>query len=169
MPHVVVMGVTGCGKSTVGRLLADALCVPFLDGDDLHPPSNVAKMASGVPLTDEDRWPWLRDIAAWLSGREGGVVACSALRRSYRDAIRAEAPGAVFVCLSAPKEVLAPRVDDRHARDGHFSGSALLDSQFAILEPLEGDERGLAVDVIDALPTLACATALEWIEKAGAG
>lgn len=166
---MVVMGVTGCGKSTVGRLLADALGVPFLDGDDLHPPSNLAKMASGVPLTDEDRWSWLRDIATWLSGREGGVVACSALRRSYREAIRAEAPDAVFVHLSAPRKVLAPRVDRRRGKEGHFMGSAMLDSQFATLEPLEGDERGVTVDVTDLPPALVSMKARAWVEMDQSG
>ncbi|MFP5311484.1 MAG: gluconokinase [Actinomycetes bacterium] len=144
--RVVVMGVSGCGKTTVGGLVARALGVPFLDGDSLHPPENVAKMESGTPLTDQDRWPWLALVGRELaSAGDGGlVVACSALRRSYRDAIRDQAPDAIFLHLSGSKDVLSRRLK---GRSGHFMPPALLESQLATLEPLQADERGLVVDI----------------------
>ncbi len=146
MPLVVVMGVCGCGKSTVGDLVARELGVPFLDGDSLHPVENVAKMAAGTPLTDDDRWPWLAAVGTRLkdAGEEGLVLACSALRRSYRDAIRNQAPGTVFVHLHGSREVLEQRLA---ARSGHFMPAALLDSQLATLEPLGSEEAGLVVDI----------------------
>jgi gluconokinase len=144
--EVVVMGVSGSGKTTVGQLLAARLGVPFVDGDSLHPPANVAKMASGVPLDDDDRAPWLRAIGETLADTspEGVVVACSALKRAYRDLIRAEAPGAVFAELDGTREVLAARMA---ARPGHFMPVSLLDSQLATLEPLQEDEAGMRLDV----------------------
>ena len=144
--QVIVMGVSGCGKTTIGDLVARHLGVRFLDGDSLHPVENVAKMAAGTPLTDEDRWPWLaivgRELAA--AGPDGLVLACSALRRSYRDAIRAQAPGAVFLHLHGTREVLGSRLE---GRSGHFMPAALLESQLATLEPLEADEPGVVVDI----------------------
>lgn len=144
--HVIVMGVSGCGKTTIGDLVARELGVPFLDGDSLHPVENVAKMAAGTPLTDEDRWPWLATVGAELaSAGEGGLVlACSALRRSYRDAIREQAPDTVFLHLHGSKDVLGSRLE---GRSGHFMPAALLDSQLATLEPLEADEAGTVVDI----------------------
>lgn len=144
--EVVVMGVSGSGKTTVGELLASRLGVPFVDGDSLHPAANVAKMASGVPLDDDDRAPWLRAIGETLAGTspEGVVVACSALKRTYRDLIRAEAPGAVFAELDGTREVLAARMA---ARPGHFMPVSLLDSQLATLQPLQEDEAGMRLDV----------------------
>lgn len=150
--RIVVMGVTGSGKTTVGMRLADALHVPFVDGDSLHSEANIALMSAGTPLTDEDRAPWLADVGAWLSERESGVVACSALRRAYRDAIRAQAPDAVFVHLAAPESVLGPRVRRRARRDGHFARPELLVSQYDTLEPLEDDERGGRVDIVNYSP-----------------
>lgn len=149
MNRVVVMGVTGCGKSTVGLLLADALNVPFADGDDLHPVANIAKMEAGTPLTDDDRWPWLADVGAWLAVHQaGGVVACSALKRSYRDAIAHAAGGEVrYIHLFASQEILEERVRARAQREGHFAGPGLLYSQFTDLEALGPDENGLACDV----------------------
>lgn len=144
-PLVVVMGVSGSGKSTVGAALARRLGVPFLDGDDLHPEANVRKMASGHPLTDADRWPWLARVGRALAaaGTTGLVIACSALRHSYRDAIRAEEPRAFFLHLSGDRQVLSARLAGRH---GHFMPPALLDSQLETLEPLAG-EQGFAVDI----------------------
>ncbi|MFE9094738.1 gluconokinase [Streptomyces sp. NPDC007264] len=146
-PHVVVvMGVAGTGKTTIGPLLAARLGVPYAEGDDFHPPANVAKMAAGTPLGDEDRRPWLDAIGAWAHGRAGlgGVVSCSALKRSYRDRLRAAAPDLVFVHLAGDR----PLIEDRMAhRRGHFMPTALLDSQFATLQPLERDEAGVVVDV----------------------
>lgn len=145
-PQVVVMGVSGSGKSTIGEQLAARLGVPFIDGDALHPPENVAKMASGVPLTDDDRIPWLRAVGQALAATspKGVVVACSALKRGYRDLIRSEAPEAVFAELDGDRALLAERMA---ARPGHFMPVSLLDSQLATLEPLQADERGLRFDV----------------------
>ncbi|WP_230118755.1 gluconokinase, GntK/IdnK-type [Arthrobacter sp. Bi83] len=140
------MGVSGCGKTTIGDLVARELGVPFLDGDSLHPVENVAKMAAGTPLTDEDRWPWLATVGRELAdaGPGGLVLACSALRRSYRDAIREQAPDTVFLHLHGTKEVLRERTE---GRSGHFMPPALLESQLATLEPLETDEAGTVVDI----------------------
>ncbi|MGH4030766.1 gluconokinase [Actinomycetota bacterium Odt1-20B] len=149
-PHVVVvMGVAGTGKTTIGPLLAARLGVPYAEGDDFHPPANIAKMSAGTPLTDEDRRPWLDAIGAWAHGRAaaglGGVVSSSALKRGYRDRLRAAAPGSlVFVHLTGDRKL----IEDRMAhRQGHFMPAALLDSQFATLEPLGADEAGVDVDV----------------------
>ena len=141
------MGVSGCGKTTIGDLVARELGLRFLDGDSLHPVDNVTKMAAGTPLTDEDRWPWLAEVGGWLAGT-GGVEACSALRRSYRDVLRGHCPDLVVLHLQASKELLAQRLADR---SGHFMPASLLDSQLATLEPLEPDERGVTLSA--ALPT----------------
>jgi carbohydrate kinase (thermoresistant glucokinase family) len=145
-PLLVVMGPSGSGKSTVGAALAEALDVRFVDGDDLHPLTNIDKMAAGQPLTDDDRWPWLRRIGEAMAAASatGIVVACSALRRGYREVILAEAPGARFVELYGTRELLAQRLG---AREGHFMPTALLDSQLQTLEPLAADEPGVRVDV----------------------
>ncbi|WP_405482504.1 gluconokinase [Streptomyces sp. NBC_00009] len=146
-PHVVVvMGVAGTGKTTIGPLLADRLGVPYAEGDDFHPPANIAKMSAGTPLTDDDRWPWLDAIGEWAHGRAGlgGVVSSSALKRSYRDRLRAEAPGVVFVHLTGDRALIEDRMSHRQ---GHFMPTALLDSQFATLQPLAADEAGVDVDV----------------------
>jgi gluconokinase len=151
-PLVVVMGVSGSGKSTVGRLLAERLGVPFEDADNLHSKANVVKMAAGHPLTDEDRWPWLSKVAAAMSDAEGtGVVmACSALKRRYRDAILAEEPRARFVYLEGSRPLLESRLA---RRAGHFMPISLLDSQLDDLEPLAADEPGITVS-IDQSPTV---------------
>ncbi|MEU5779106.1 gluconokinase [Streptomyces venezuelae] len=149
-PHVVVvMGVAGTGKTTIGPLLADRLGVPYAEGDDFHPPENIQKMSSGTPLTDDDRWPWLDAIGFWAHGRAGlgGVVSSSALKRSYRDRLRAAAPDVdslVFVHLTGDRALIEDRMSHRQ---GHFMPTALLDSQFATLEPLGADEVGVGVDV----------------------
>ncbi|MCP3770581.1 MULTISPECIES: gluconokinase [Streptomyces] len=146
-PHVVVvMGVAGTGKTTIGPLLAARYGVPYAEGDDFHPPANIAKMSAGTPLDDEDRWPWLDAIGEWARGRAGlgGVVSSSALKRSYRDRLRAAAPDVVFVHLTGDRALIEDRMSHR---EGHFMPTALLDSQFATLQPLETDETGVAVEV----------------------
>lgn len=143
------MGVSGTGKSAVARRLAERLGYAFVEGDDHHPAANVARMASGVPLTDDDRRPWLEDLAAVLADRAGHgrptVLTCSALRRSYRDLLRGSLPpGTVlFLQLDAPAAVLA----DRMRRREHFMPASLLASQVATLEPLQPDETGAVVHV----------------------
>ncbi|MFE7750019.1 gluconokinase [Streptomyces sp. NPDC057428] len=146
-PHVVVvMGVAGTGKTTIGPLLADRLGVPYAEGDDFHPPANIAKMSAGTPLEDDDRWPWLDAIGRWANGRAGlgGVVSSSALKRVYRDRLRAEAPDALFLHLTGDRALVEHRMA---GRKGHFMPTALLDSQFATLQPLQEDESGVSVDV----------------------
>lgn len=152
-PLVVVMGVSGCGKSTVGAALAQRLGVPFADADEFHPAPNVTKMAAGVPLTDEDRAPWLTTVADWLAAHAGtgGVVSCSSLRRHYRDVLRGGAAHTVFLHLDGDRDVLAGRVT---GRPGHFMPASLIDSQLATLEPLEPDEVGQALDVAEPVDTL---------------
>ena len=152
-PRVVVMGVSGCGKSTVGALLAARLGVPFVDADDLHPQSNVAKMAAGVPLTDEDRWPWLRLVGQSLADAPAGeVVACSALRRAYRDVLREAAPDVRFVHLAGTREQLASRLSHRLH---HFMPATLLDTQLATLEAPGDDEGAVVLDVSSTPAALA--------------
>lgn len=143
---VVIMGVAGTGKTTIGPLLAARFDVPYAEADDFHPQANIDKMTAGTPLTDDDRRPWLDAIGAWAHERAelGGVVSCSALKRSYRDRLRAAAPGVVFVHLTGDRALIEDRMSHRQ---GHFMPTALLDSQFATLQPLEPDEAGVAVDV----------------------
>ena len=143
---VIVAGVAGSGKTTVGALLAGRLGWRFADGDDLHPAANVAKMRAGIPLTDTDRRPWLQAIAAWMDARiergEDAVVACSALRRRSRDLLLDGRPAARMVFLAVDREVLDRRLAARH---GHFFPEQLLSSQFDALEPPAPDERVLTV------------------------
>ena len=139
--RIVVMGVAGSGKSTLGAALATRLGAAFVDTDDLHPPANRAKMAAGTPLTDADRAPWLDLVAEVLRDRAPVVVACSALRRAYRDRLR-EAGGVRFLHLAAPKEAIAARMA---ARRGHFMPASLLDSQYETLEP-PGPDEALTLD-----------------------
>lgn len=145
--RVVVMGVTGCGKSSVGAAVAASLGLPFADADDFHPVANVALMAGGIPLTDADRWPWLDAVGEWLAVHPDSVMACSALKRKYRDRLRSQAGPTVFVHLAARQSVLAVRVTRRSEIEGHFAGADLLDSQYATLEPLGFDEVGGTIDV----------------------
>lgn len=142
---IVVMGVSGSGKSTVGAALAQRLRVPFADADDFHPPANIAKMTAGEPLNDDDRYPWLEAIGEWLAQHgDGGVMSCSALKRKYRDQLRRRCPDVEFLHLSGTPEVIGRR---QASRPGHFMPASLLASQFATLEPLEPDERGTVIDV----------------------
>lgn len=138
--RVIIMGVSGCGKTTFGEALAARLEAPFVEGDRLHPAANVAKMSAGTPLTDEDRWPWLDVVGAALAAPGSTVGSCSALRRVYRDRLRAAAgPALHFICLMLPRSELEVRM---HERRGHFMPAALLDSQLATFEPptpAEGD------------------------------
>ena len=147
-PPMIIMGVSGCGKSTVGKLLADELGSTFIDGDDLHPVSNKKKMAAGLPLNDADREPWLATIGAALHlSSEGGapaVIACSALKRSYRDLLRAHEPSTVFVHLRGAVELIQHRLDERNHE---YMPSTLLASQLNTLEAIEEDEPAIEVDV----------------------
>ncbi len=146
--RIVVMGVSGCGKSTVGRLLADDLGLDYIEGDDLHPPENVARMAAGVALTDADRQGWLQALARRLAdaranGR-GLVLSCSSLKRSYRDILRMGSPDVRFIHLHGARELLMARMA---ARPGHYMPPSLLDSQLATLELPGADEEALSFDI----------------------
>ena len=155
MRRVVIMGVAGCGKSTVGAELARETGISYRDGDDLHPPENIAKMSNGIPLDDTDRAPWLAKVGKSLA--PGNLmIGCSALKRAYRDIIREKAAAEVFFLhLAAPIEVIRARTD---ARTGHFMPPALLDSQFATLEPLEPDELGEVIDIDQTLDRVVAAS-----------
>lgn len=153
--RIVVMGVSGCGKSSVGLALAESLDASFIDGDDLHPEANKNLMAAGIPLNDENRWPWLDSVAQALAGpadtqangASGTVIACSALKRSYRQRILNGAPNTFFIHLAGSRELLAERMS---SRGSHFMPLSLLESQLATLEPLGSDEPGVTFDI--ALP-----------------
>jgi gluconokinase len=152
--RVVLMGVAGCGKSSVGAALATALAIPYRDGDDLHPAANIAKMSRGEALTDVDRWPWLALVGEALRACPV-IVGCSALRRVYRERITAAAGGPVcFVHLSGSRAVIEARM---RARQGHFMPPALLDSQFKTLEPPEPDENAVTVDIDQPLEKIVAA------------
>jgi len=158
---LVVMGVSGCGKTTIGRLLAERLGWPFQEGDALHPPDNVARMHAGTPLTDAERWPWLQRISeqleAWRRSGSSGLITCSALARRYRDFLRAGRPEVRFLYLKGERPVIAARLA---ARRGHFMPPGLLDSQFAALEPPSPEEPVIEVDI-----TLPLEAVVERIEK----
>lgn len=145
---LVVMGVAGSGKTTIARTLAERLGWRFQEGDALHPPANVAKMSAGTPLSDDDRWPWLHAIAAvidtWRAEGASGIVTCSALKRAYRDILIGPRTDVRLVHLAGEKALIAGRMA---ARKGHFMPTALLDSQFATLEPPEVDENPIVVDI----------------------
>ena len=156
--HLVVMGVSGCGKSSVGRQLAQALGHAFIEGDELHPPANVAKMAAGTPLTDADRAGWLAEIGHRLGqARAAGiglVVSCSALKRSYRDGLRAACPGLQLVHLHGSADLLRSRM---RARSGHYMPASLLDSQLATLETPAADEAAIIIDITPSTDQVAAA------------
>ena len=145
---IVLMGVSGSGKSTTGAALSRKLGWPFRDADSFHPPANVEKMSRGTPLTDEDRWPWLAAIAQWIDERceagERGIVSCSALKRAYRSRIIGPRSSVRLVYLKGDIEVIGQRL---RARKGHFMPASLLESQFAVLEEPRADERALAVSI----------------------
>ena len=146
-PRLVIMGVSGTGKSTIGVLLRDHLGWEMAEGDDFHPPENVAKMASGRPLVDEDRWPWLQSLADWTAERdardEPTIITCSALRLVYRDILRTGGEGTYFLHLVGDKGLLLERMNSRE----HFMPPSLLESQLDTLENLEEDERGATLDI----------------------
>ena len=162
--RLVVMGVSGCGKSTVGHLLAGRLGVSFVEGDDLHSAANVAKMAAGQPLTDEDRAGWLQALSQRLhqavSQQQGLVVACSALKKSYRDVLRQGAPDALFVHLQGSAEVLNQRL---RQRTGHYMPPTLLQSQLAILELPQADESAMTLDMLMP-PEQQCKQVMQYLQ-----
>jgi carbohydrate kinase (thermoresistant glucokinase family) len=145
---LVIMGVSGSGKSTIARLLARELGWPCRDGDEFHPPANVAKMRGGTPLTDDDRWPWLRAIAAWIDERriahEPGIVTCSALKRRYREVLIGARSGVRLIYLKGDEELIAQRLA---SRNHHFMPKSLLQSQFATLEEPGPDEHPIVVSI----------------------
>ncbi|WP_079213779.1 gluconokinase [Brucella pituitosa] len=164
--HIIVMGVSGSGKSTVGEKLAEALNLPFLEGDSLHPKSNVDKMASGIPLQDEDRWPWLDKIGERMAVAEQGlIVSCSSLKKSYRDRLRAAVGGQLaFVFLDGSFEVLHEHMGHR---TGHFMPVTMLESQLATLESPVGEPLVFRADVVDPIKKIV-AESLEWLRSAKA-
>lgn len=146
------MGVSGSGKSTVGAALAQRLRVPFVDTDALHPPANIAKMAAGEPLDDDDRYPWLERVGEWLARHpDGGVASCSALKRKYRDQLRAHCPRVGFLHLRGSSELIRSRIA---ARTGHFMPAELLRSQLHALQPLGADEAGVTVDICQGVEAI---------------
>jgi gluconokinase len=141
---IVVMGVSGSGKSTVGAALARRLDIPFADADDFHPAANIAKMSAGTPLSDDDRYPWLAAVGRWLASHDRAVMSCSALKRRYRDQLRSCRTTVEFLHLTGSPDLIGRR---QAGRPGHFMPSSLVLSQFDTLEPLDADERGMAIDV----------------------
>jgi carbohydrate kinase (thermoresistant glucokinase family) len=167
MTNIVVMGVSGSGKSTLAEGLAQREGWPLLEGDTFHPPANIARMQAGIPLTDADRWPWLRAIAARLdelqAAGQSAVVACSALKRSYRDILIGKRPDTVLVYLRAPQDLIARRMA---GRKGHFMPPALLESQFATLEEPGPDEAPIVIDTSTS-PGAALGDAIRQLQARG--
>ena len=154
MLRVVICGVSGCGKSTIGKALSQSIDATFVDADDLHPEANVQKMSRGEPLNDDDRRPWLEEVGRVLSqSTKSIVIACSALKRSYRDAIRTGSDDTVFVFLSGSKELIAQRMAERQ---DHFMPPSLLESQFAALESFDPDENFVQVDIARTVDEILC-------------
>ncbi|MGL4312102.1 MAG: gluconokinase [Paracoccaceae bacterium] len=167
MLRVVIMGVAGCGKSSVGAGLSSRLAVPYRDGDDLHSAEAVEKMRAGIPLADDDRWPWLDRVADVLHRNAPLLIGCSALKRTYRDRIRARAGGPVtFLHLAGSPALIAARMSGRH---GHFMPASLIESQFATLEPPGPDENAVTVSIDRPLDAIveAAMTALSHPQKGG--
>ena len=158
--RMVLMGVAGCGKSSVGTALATRLGAVYRDGDDLHPAENIAKMSKGVPLEDADRWPWLTRVGEALqAGTESTIIGCSALKRAYRQHIERTAGAPVtFIHLAGTIEVIEKRMQERQ---GHFMPPALLASQFAALEPPGPDENAISVDIDQPLDSVVDAIAIQ--------
>ncbi len=155
--YVVVMGVSGCGKSTTGATLAQALNASFIDGDDLHPETNIRKMTAGIALNDDDRWPWLDQInlkaAESLASGQSLVVACSALKKSYRRRLCSDEANAVFVYLDGSVELITER---QSSRKDHFMPATLVESQFAALEPPHGESNVVCVSLDQSVHEVVC-------------
>jgi carbohydrate kinase (thermoresistant glucokinase family) len=153
--HLVFMGVSGSGKSTAALAVRDRLGWEFAEGDDFHPPENVEKMSNDIPLTDDDRWPWLASLADWTAERDAGghptIISCSALKRSYRDVLRRGGEGTFFVHTTSDKGLLLERMSSRR---GHFMPPTMLDSQLDTLEELEPDEAGMVIDAANPPSTI---------------
>lgn len=166
VPLVVVMGVSGSGKTTVGEEVARRLAVDFGEADAFHPRRNIEKMESGVALDDDDRAPWLAAIGEWLADHdeEGAVATCSALKRAYRDTLRRAAPGTVFLHLAGTRELLGERMAGRR---GHFMPASLLDSQLETLEQLGDDEVGITLDVAEPPDRLVELFLQWWHDRSG--
>ena len=162
--HVVVMGVSGSGKTTIARSIAAATGFEFAEADRFHSPENIAKMEAGHPLTDEDRWPWLRALAAWMNARADDgvstVITCSALKRTYRDVLRDGPESVDFLHLDGPAELIKGRMSHR---EGHFMPTSLLQSQIDTLEALEPDESGTVLDLRQT-PEVLIKRALDWLD-----
>ncbi|CAN7292697.1 gluconokinase [Knoellia sp. LjRoot47] len=165
--HVVVMGVSGSGKTTVAQGVADATGFEFAEADAFHSPENIATMERGIALTDADRWPWLTALAEWMTARSAAgastIITCSALKRTYRDVLRDGAPSVTFVHLDGPAEVIRERLS---VREGHFMPASLLQSQIDTLEPLGDDEEGVVLDLRRS-PDELIRDAVDWLEHDG--
>lgn len=160
--HLVVMGVSGSGKSTLALELAARLGLPMAEADEFHPPENIAKMSAQIPLTDEDRWPWLHALRDWMSSQagNGSIITCSALRRSYRDVLREAAGQVLFLHVTVDTPRLTNRLEHR---SGHFMPPSLLDSQLATLESLDPDEDGIVLSNDTTVDQLVDA-AMTWLD-----